>query len=114
MTCFSFSKKFRLLKCKDFNSVFSNHYKVNNDLFGILGSLNNLNYPRLGCSVSRKKIKQSNKRNTTKRIIRESFRQCKNKLIYMDFIVVINGKDLHKKTNKTIKKSLKHLWSRFY
>ncbi|QCI19157.1 ribonuclease P protein component [Buchnera aphidicola] len=113
MILLSLSKQKRLLKSIDFNRVFSNHYRVSNKKFSILGSLNKLGYPRLGCSISRKKIKLSNKRNNIKRLIRESFRLIQYKLISMDFVVVINQKNIHKQSNRDLIKALKNLWLRY-
>jgi len=83
-----FKKKSRLLKSIHFQYVFSNPCIQITPQINVLSRFNVLGYPRLGLSISRKNIKKSYKRNTIKRLIRETFRLLQHKLISMDFVVI--------------------------
>lgn len=77
-----------MLKPTNFQYVFSNPSTKNTFQINILGRSNLLGHPRLGLSISRKNIKHAYKRNTIKRLIRETFRLLQHKLISMDFVVI--------------------------
>ncbi|WP_343155161.1 ribonuclease P protein component [Buchnera aphidicola (Kurisakia onigurumii)] len=113
MKIFSFSKKFRLKKSNNYNKVFKKSYKIQKDNLIILGSYNNLNFPRLGISISKKIIPSSCKRNIFKRIAKESFRIKKNYLIKMDFIITIKKNFLFI-NKKELTKILNQTWIRYY
>lgn len=77
---FSFKKEERIKKRSDFNAVFKNGKIVKSKFYNCRYLKNCLNYNRIGIVIS-KKIGNSVKRNYEKRIIREFFRQNKNKFI---------------------------------
>jgi ribonuclease P protein component len=106
---FSFKKKFRLLSKKQYQDVFRNSYAAKFQEIVILGRKNNMKYPRLGISISKKNIKKSYQRNYFKRAIREFFRINKKKFFAMDFVIIVKKNFLFKK--KFLKK-LKILWFR--
>ncbi|WP_343188230.1 ribonuclease P protein component [Buchnera aphidicola (Ceratoglyphina bambusae)] len=113
MINFFFKKKHRLFKDNQFNFVFLRSYRVFNKEFLILSRKNIYKYPRLGIRISSKIIKLSCKRNVIKRLIRESFRNNKNKLLYMDFVVIVKKNILIIKNNYLFSR-LKNLWLRYY
>ena len=55
----------------------------------IKGKCNNLEHPRLGCSIPKRGTKLASRRNRLKRIIRESFRLKVHQLPFMDVIVLV-------------------------
>jgi len=79
MGSFSFSKKERLLKRKDFVNLNQSGKRLYSKNFLIIIGKNNLDYSRLGITVT-KKIGKSIKRNRIKRLIREFFRLNKARL----------------------------------
>lgn len=83
-----FGKPYRLLKTEDFSSVFAFKKSRSRSFIQILYSADNhLGYARLGLVVSKKVAKRANRRNYMKRSIREWFRQHKQDLPSIDFIV---------------------------
>ncbi|WP_075431627.1 ribonuclease P protein component [Buchnera aphidicola] len=109
MCNYFFKKQSRLLSTLQFQIVYRKHVKVIKSEFIYLGRINGLNFPRLGISISKKKIKKSHDRNRIKRLIRESFRSKQNKLISMDIVIIVK-KDLKLKDNKFIIHRLQNLW----
>ncbi|WP_343192619.1 ribonuclease P protein component [Buchnera aphidicola (Taiwanaphis decaspermi)] len=91
MKKFSFHKKYRI--SKTLKSNFKNYnYLSKKKNISLFCTKNSLNFSRLGIIISKKKIRKSYKRNLLKRIIRESFRHMKNKILKMDFLIIINRK----------------------
>ncbi|QCI26572.1 ribonuclease P protein component [Buchnera aphidicola (Thelaxes californica)] len=113
MNILSFPKKLRLLKTNDFKQVFKNAYKVQNKEIIIFGNPNDLLYPRLGISITKKKIKYAYLRNKIKRLIKEYFRLSQNFLIKMDFLVVVK-KNILINDKKLFIKKIHTLWKRYY
>ncbi|QTM69102.1 ribonuclease P protein component [Buchnera aphidicola (Hormaphis cornu)] len=111
---FSFSKKLRLLAPSQFSYVFKRPFKIGDKYISILGRKNLLLYPRLGISISRKKIKKSHDRNRLKRLIRITFRMSQSKLNYLDYVVIVNHSTIVICNNKLLIKILEGLWTRFY
>lgn len=101
---FSFSKKKRLFKLKDFIflSYYSKKYIFPEIDFYI--SNNNLKFPRIGISISKKYIKLAHERNKIKRIIRENFRLNQKKINCFDFLIKIKKSIKHNKTKKYFRK----------
>lgn len=113
MLNYFFKKKSRLLKSKNFKYVFNNPCSKNTFQVNVLSRFNLLGYPRLGLSISRKNIKDAYKRNTIKRLIRETFRRLQHKLISMDFIVIAK-KSIMYLNNKNIITILENIWSNYH
>lgn len=67
---------------------------------------------RLGIIVGKKKVRKANKRNTIKRVIRESFRHNQQNLKGFD-IVVIAKNELAWSTKIDIRECLEELWKKF-
>ena len=77
---FSFKRKYRIKKRNDFINVLKNGKIVKSKLYICRYLKNSLDYSRIGIIIS-KKVCNSVKRNYEKRILREFFRQNKDKLI---------------------------------
>ena len=75
-----FSKKERLLKSKDFRSVYTKGRKISVGGAAICYLENALGYNRLGFSVSSRNFKLASARNRIRRIFREVYRRNKAEL----------------------------------
>lgn len=54
----------------------------------VLAAPNDLGYPRLGMAVPRKSVPRAVQRNRIKRVIREAFRENRDRLDSLDVVVV--------------------------
>lgn len=110
MSQFFFKKNFRLSSISKFYTFYSKSYRIYTSEFILLQQVNNLNYPRLGISISKHNINKAYNRNRIKRIIRESFRLLQYKLRVMDFLIVVK-KTVCCMNNQFILRCLKNLWT---
>ncbi len=90
--------------------VFSNAQKFATRYFLLLVSKNKFDYSRLGLIVAKKNVKLATKRNTIKRIIRESFR-TQQELKNLD-IVFIAKKGITTLSNKELRDQLDKQWKK--
>jgi ribonuclease P protein component len=102
-------KRARLLKAAEFNRVFDKAMRSSDQYFTVLARLNDLEYPRLGLAISKKKAKLAVTRNRLKRIIRESFRLMQQDLCCADF-VVLAGNKCGTANNRRLTESLEQHW----
>ncbi|MBB5020244.1 ribonuclease P protein component [Chitinivorax tropicus] len=82
-----FGRDRRLLKTDEFSSVFNFRCSVRGEFLQVLGKRNDLSQARLGIVVSKKLAKQAVRRNTMKRLVRETFRLNDGELAGLDVIV---------------------------
>jgi ribonuclease P protein component len=83
-----FPKAHRLQSPADFRRVFDRRKSASNGRITVCGCENDLGHPRLGVSVSRK-VGGAIVRNRWKRMLREAFRQSREKLpTGVDLVIV--------------------------
>jgi ribonuclease P protein component len=76
----------------EFRRVFEGRRSVSDDVLIVYGIENGRAYPRLGISVSRKKVRAAHARNRLKRLVREAFRLSKSELpAGIDLVVLPRG-----------------------
>mgnify|MGYP003956287885 CR=1 FL=1 len=80
-------KKDKLLNKRDFSNLRDGEILFKNKCLIVKQKLNNLERSRVGLSVSRK-VGPAVQRNKIKRIIRESFRNSKNRLSSFDYLFI--------------------------
>jgi ribonuclease P protein component len=84
----------RLKDSEAFRRAFQRRRVESDEVLAVYGIENGLDHPRLGISVSRKKVRAANARNRLKRLIREAFRLSKSELPPgIDLIVVPRAPD---------------------
>lgn len=90
MRPYSFPRQHRLLEPHQFQAVFNNpDYRASQGCFLLLARENELNYPRLGLVVGRRKAKKAVDRNRVKRLGRESFRLRTADLTGLDVVLLL-------------------------
>jgi ribonuclease P protein component len=83
-----FPRQNRLTQAANFSHVFKHAQRSGDKYFTILYCRNDLNYPRLGLAIAKKRIRYAVARNRLKRIIRNSFRLAKNQLLGVDIVIM--------------------------
>ena len=84
----------RIKSPADFRRAFDRRRSVADQVLIIYGVENGLDHPRLGISISRKKVRRATARNRIKRQIREAYRLGKAELPYgVDLVVLPRGAD---------------------
>jgi ribonuclease P protein component len=106
-----FSRELRLLTPTHFEYVFSNAIPSVSPQLTLLARKNEELVPRLGITISKKRVKLAHDRNRLKRIIRESFRLQRQSLPSID-IVVVGKSGLDKLSNQELFFLLNKLWKK--
>jgi len=107
----TFPRELRLVTPSQFSRVFDHPVKAVSDHITLLAKFNDLENPRLGLTIAKKKEKTAVGRNRIKRIIRDSFRLNQHNLPNID-IVVIARNQIGEADNKHLHKQLNKLWKK--
>ncbi|WJG09457.1 ribonuclease P protein component [Aliiglaciecola sp. LCG003] len=107
----SFSRELRLLTPTHFENVFQKAIPSVSPQLTILARHNQLDHPRLGITVAKKRVKKAHDRNRIKRLVRESFRLNQHALPNTD-IVVVGKSGLDTLTNQQLTQLLGKLWKK--
>ena len=83
-----FARHQRLLRPAQFRFVFDEPVRAGDSLVTVLARANGLAHARLGLAVGRRRIARATRRNTFKRVVRESFRAHQHELPGLDIIVL--------------------------
>ena len=98
MLSYTFSRELRLLTPREFDSVFQNPFRVASPLFTLLCKPNQLDHPRIGLTVAKKRAKLATQRNRIKRCAR-------------DIVLMVKG-DISNTDNAELHQQLERLWSK--
>lgn len=106
-----FSRELRLLTPSHFTYVFDNATPAVSPAFTLLARHNTADTPRLGITLSKKRVRKAHDRNRLKRLIRESFRHRKQALPNVD-IIVVGKSGADKLTNQEVFALLDKQWKK--
>lgn len=105
----TFPKTLRLIQAADFRRLFRSGKKLNTQYFALYNSSNQLTYPRIGLTITKKAARSAVKRNQIKRIARESFRLNQAKLMDLD-IMIVSYKDIDTLSKAELRLQLEQAW----
>lgn len=91
--------------------MFKGAVRSTDKLFTVLAKSSNGPTARLGLAIAKKSVKKAVKRNLIKRLIRESFRQQKEELTGLDFVVLCR-RDAATASKKALAASIQHHWGK--
>ncbi|MCV2886542.1 ribonuclease P protein component [Aestuariibacter sp. AA17] len=107
----SFSRELRLLSPSHFEYVFADAIPAVSPHLTLLARKNESNHPRIGITLSKKRVRKAHDRNRLKRLIRESFRLNQHNLPDID-IVVVGKSQLDTLSNEQVYQLLSKLWKK--
>jgi ribonuclease P protein component len=107
---YCYGRELRLLTPAHFQKVFANPpVKAVTAELTMLATPNNLDIPRIGVTLSKKRAKRAVDRNRIKRKIRESFRLKQHKIPAFD-IIVIGKNGVVNLSQEELQQRLDYLW----
>jgi len=106
---FSFQKKERIRKKKDFEKIFLRGERLKNIYFGIILKGNTLKNRRIAVIVKKKEYREAHTRNKIKRRIKEIYRLNKEKFPANTDCVIIIKKSAHNLSYQELQNKLFNL-----
>ena len=106
-----FPKSYRLSKPSEYRRVRDATHRSADRNFVVLARANDLPHPRLGITVSRRRLARAVDRNRIKRLIRETFRERQAALTGLDVVVILRG-SVGTMTNRELAGTLLRHWDR--
>ena len=103
-----FKKHAKLLKAVEFDRVFNKSVRSSDRYFTVLASPNEIEHPRLGLAISKRRVRFAVGRNRLKRLIRENFRLTQHN--YCADYVVMAGPQAARATNEELSSALVKHW----
>ena len=79
--------------------------------FTVLSVANDVGTPRLGLAIAKRSLPRAVDRNRIKRLIRESFRQCRSELPARDIVVLVKA-EAGRAQNRELTDALARHWRR--
>ncbi len=107
----SFPRSHRLTNKAEYKSLFDKSNKVSQRCFLVLFKPNQKLNARLGLVIGKRAINSAVIRNQVKRILRESFRQHKEKLKGLD-IIIIARQQCDKLGKQKLREGIDQLWEK--
>ncbi len=106
-----FARTRRLVKAAEYRAVFDGAKACSSEYFTLLGIVNEQSAGRLGLAIAKRRIARATRRNTIKRIVRESFRHHQHELAALDIVVIAKtaAATAHR---KQLRATLDTQWSR--
>lgn len=105
-----FPRSNRITKPAEYREIFKSSRRYTESNLVILTRRNRAETARIGLAISNRWVNGSASRNRIKRLVRESFRHEKTRLMGFDIVVLARG-DLQGLDNKQLTRSLERLWS---
>lgn len=110
-----FPKKMRLLHLNEFAFVLrKSKFVVRCNGIASFSYLNQLEYPRIGLSISKKYVKYAHERNRIKRYARETFRMNQHNLLHLDFVLTVYSTAVLYLNNNNLIKEFEKLWHHYW
>ena len=111
MEDFRFSRELRLLTPSHYSRIFNEPARVTNQYFTLLAKPNNLDRPRLGLTIAKKRVKLAVQRNRLKRLARDSFRLTQHQLDNIDIVLMVKS-GVDELSNEMLNQQLSKLWKK--
>jgi ribonuclease P protein component len=109
-TSTSFPRRLRLTRSFEFQQVFKNNTRCADTGITILVGKKKGECPRLGFAIARKQIPTAVKRNSLKRLFRESFRKAQHRLPAQDLVIMVRREILSSDPEK-IRAAVEQHWN---
>ncbi len=100
-------KHTKLLKAAEFDRVFEKPARSSDRYFTVLARTNEMDHPRLGLVISKRKVRLAVGRNRLKRIIRENFR-LSSECCCVDYVVLAAQQGASASNNELFKSLDRH------
>ncbi|MEM9242503.1 MAG: ribonuclease P protein component [Pseudomonadota bacterium] len=101
----------RLNKSADYQNIFDGAKKRVDHHFILLFKKNTIDFARLGLIIGKKQVRKATRRNTIKRVIRESFRYHQALLSGYD-VIFLARKDLSSLSKQQLREKLDNYWKK--